>query len=583
MALVHLLNGIEVAPTDIHKIGFKTVFSDVTLAKTPDEVDNALNVDSVTFQRDGREIILSHLDTFGTTVGIPYVVYLQLSLVFVDYYVDLTEEMTVGDYYVTVKVKRRNDFSDFYSRSRGLSFEAMAQMGAGYVYTDIPYKIVSPVTAERALLLGLSTFTIGRLVIEEVRTVFELIQQAIAAIIPSVGLGVVINIGAIIFAIIRVVLHAIYLIALILLLKKLIDEILNILFPKTRMFKACKVKELLTKSCELLGFSFSSSILDALPGLTILPTPMQRSKEKGLSVFQSVYQYFKADADFAYTNGHPSGLDTVPDLWSLVNAICIQFNARCTVVNGVVRIERWDFFKNNATTEFESYLTNQDRRVNEYSLNTFDLWRRYYIHYATDFSDMHAVDFADYVAAEYSTEQIVTTADSSLVTLKGLADVDIPFALGKRYDKNTLLTKVLKAFATLVDKIAQTSYASKINDDNGMLVISDQYFKTTKMLYVNSSGKQPDSYGDLISASALWDKYHYINQIQQNGYKIFRNVVLPINEKKFASLQNNNWILIDGKECELLEYTLNEHSRTLTCTYREPYNYEEGKLKTIEL
>lgn len=571
----HFINGVEISPRNIDSIGFKTDFSDNINSTIGREL--AINVDELTLPNEAKDIIAQWENTNGIFQGIPYNI--QLGNTNLQYYIDLTEPTKYKDNETIVKIKRRKDYDNFLELAKGTSFDLLKNRGVNFQYIDIPYIIVPPNQVELGVTLSLSIFVISKTIIDELNKLSELLSEITTSIIPSVGAGVVVNVGAIALALIKVTLHVAYLLLLTSMLIKLVEQLKELIFPKIRKFKGINVKELLVKSCDYYGYKFSSTLLDSLSGLTILPVPIVKEKYKG---FKSIFNYIANDLNFAFTKGHPSGQDVCATIWTLIEILENQFNAKTRIVNGVVQLERRDYWKNKANTQILSSLTLQDKRMNEFELNVFDSWKRYYIHYQVDYADQFTLDSFDNTDIEISTEP-TNIIDKDLITIKGLQDRNIVFSLGVRKEKLNFLEKRVKDLFSLVDKIANTSYSSIITNRLGVLTISNQFYGNTKLLYCDSSGKQTNDYLNKIGAVALWNNFHYINEISRNSYKIKSNVKILMNESLFVNLLNNNWVEIDGKVCEILTLEYKDRESLATITYKEPFDYASKHTNTIRI
>ena len=571
----HFINGVLISPRNIDSIGFKTDFSDSINSVIGREL--AINVEELTLPNEAKDIINSWIATNGVFQGIPYQI--ELNNTKLEYYIDLTESTKYRDNEIIVKIKRRKDYDNFLELAKGTSFDILKNRGVNFQYIDVPYIIVPENQVELGVTLSLSIFVMSKAIIDEINKLSEILAEITTSIIPSVGAGVVVNVGAIALALIKATLHATYLLLLIAMLKKLADQLKELIFPKIRYFKACKVKELLEKSCLYYGFKFKSTLLDNLSGLTILPVPIVKEKYKG---FKSIFNFIANDLNFAFTKGHPSGQDVCSSLWSLIEILENQFNAKTRIVNGVVQLERRDYWKNIASTQILSSLTLQNKRMNEYELNVFDTWKRYYLHYNVDYADKFTIDKFDNTDIEISTEP-TKVLDIDLITIKGLQDRNIPFSLGVRKDTLNWIEKRVKDLFKLVDKISNSSYSSIITNRLGVLTISNQFYGNTKLLYCDSNGKQTNDYLNKIGSVALWNNYHYINEISRNGYKIKSNVKILMNESLFVNLLNNNWVEIDGKICEILTLEYKDRDSYATITYKEPYDYASLHTKTIRI
>lgn len=576
----HFINGVEITPRNIESIGFVSNWTDSTSMSDKDHKDLSLNVDTIILPNEGKREVENWLSTMGSFAGIPYQVQLSNGTK-IDYYVDLTEQPIYKDYECEVKIKRLKNQDNFYEQAQGTSFDYLAHTKkATFNYIDVPYVIVPNNQAEMGISLSISLFVMVKALEEAILKIAELTAELTADIIPDIGVGV----GAVVVAkpwdiikdAVKLALQIAYSILLIVAIKKLADQLSELIFPKVRNFKACKVKELLEKSCKSFGYKFKSTLLDNLDGLTILPVPLTKSRYNGKNLKKYVVDFTANDLDFAFTKGHPTGSDSVSSVWQLVQAIETTFNAKCRVSNGLVEIERIDYWKNIATNQVTTSLALQDSRQDKYTFNTHESWKRCYIHYQPDYSDYHTLDNFDVTDFEASTESIQNSYNDNI---KGLRDISIPFSLGRRKETLNWVEQRAKDLFTVIDSICSTSYTSLITDRLGVLIIGQQYFVNTKLLYT-TNGKQLENYIDKIGASSLWSNYHYLSQIQLNGYKIKESVKILMNDENFVNLLNNNWAVINGKICELLNLEYKDMESYATISYKEPFDYSSKFLTT---
>lgn len=561
----HFINGVEISPRNIDSIGFKTDFSDNISSSVGREL--ALNVDEITLPNEGKSIINSWINTNGVFLGLPYQV--KFGNTTLEYYIDLTEPTKYNDKEVVVKIKRRKDYDNFLELAKGTSFELLNSKGVKFNFINIPYLIIPPNQVELGMTIAISIYVIGKSILDELNKIAEITAELITSLIPAIGLGAVVVVGAIVLSVIKLLLHIAYLVLLIIMLIKLVQQMKELIFPKVRYFKACSTLELLQKSCNYYGYKFQSTLLKNLGNSVILPVPLVKPKYKGK---KSIFNFLQNDLDHAFTKGYPTGQDSCSTMWSLLEALENQFNAKVRIINGVVYLERRDYWKNKANTQILSSLTLQDKRINEYELNVYDTWKRYYIHYQIDYLDQFTLDNFDFTDSEYTTD-VVKAYDRDLVTIKGLQDRSIPFSLGTRKESLNFVEKICKILFSLIDNIAKTSYSNVITNRLGVLTISNQYFSNTKFLLCDSTGKQVEDYKSKIGADALWNNYHVINKIQNNSFKIKSNVKILMNETIFVNLLNNNWVEIDGKVCEILSCEYKDRDSYALITYKEPYDY----------
>ena len=566
----HFLNDIEIAPRNLQDIGFISDWSG-----RPAELE--LNVDKIILPREGKEIVEAHIQQLGVFEGIPYRVEMSPGL-YVDYFVDLTDEAIFRDHEVEVKIKKRRGLDQFFERANGTSFELMKRKGVDFQFIDIPYVIIKDDQVVLGLTLGVSLYVMTQQTINAVQQTATLTAAFIQAVTPNATVPPLPPLGAVLALAIQLAAQIVYTAALLLATIKLAQQFFELIFPKVRYYKACKVKELLTKGCQHLGYTFTSTMLDQLGGLTILPVPLVKNKG-------SIWDYLQNDLNFAFTRGYPTAQDTVPTLGQLIQAVEDTFNAKTKVLNGNVQIERRDYWQGVTPNQITPALVVQDDRIDEYRLNTEEVWKRYYIHYQVDYADIHTLDFYDPTDAEFSTEP-TTVVNHDLVSIKGLNDVNIPFALGVRKGNLNLIEQLAKGLFTVVDAVTGifgggTNFAGQISARQGVLQISQQFFGVTKLLLVDNNGKQVPGYITKIGASALWNNYHYIEQIQLNDFEVRNSVRCAITNLDFVNLLNNNYADVNGELVEVLRVEYLDEQAWAEITYKKPSTYADGKVTTL--
>lgn len=565
----HFLNEIEIAPENLSEIGIVVNYSD-----SPNTLE--INTDSIILPREGFNIVKQHIETLGLFEGIPYRVELNdgTSL---EYYVDLLESLKISDFRAEIKILKRKSKDNFKENADGTSFDLMRSKGVQFNLELIDYVVIGENQLERALTLGVTIFILSDHVIRAGKEALDSISELIKAVTPNLGLGITYDTGDIIDLSLKVLFRIIYFAFLLIALLELATELFLLIFQPIRKFKACKVKELLVKGCAYLGYTFESTLIDSLPYLTVLPVPIVKERE-------SIFDIRPESWVKPFTYGTPSATDSVNSLGQLVDALLTMFNAKLRVFNGVVRIERRDFWQNLAGAQILPALNNQSKRVDEYTYNTAEAWKRYYIRYTPDFSDLHTIDGFTYDESdvEYSTEP-TSSVNSDLVTIKGLNEVLIPFSLGARKTRLNWLEELAKALFDTIDIVTGlfgggTNFGSQISERKDVLKISSQYFSNTKLLYA-IGGRQKAGYLNTIGAPALWNKYHYINAIDLNGWKIKDGARFRLNGSDFLTLLNNNYAEINGISCEILSIEYLDEKKEATITYKEPSNYAVGKVE----
>ena len=566
----HLLNGVEITPRNRDSIGVVSTFQG-----NPDEL--SLNVDSIVLSREGYDLVKQHIQTIGLFEGIPYQV--ESGGVVLDYYVDLVDASnTFKSFECELKIKRRKAIDNFTDNAAGTSFELMLKKDVEFPTFNVPYVIIKDNQVELALITGITLYMMTSALIQSIKDLATTLSQGIQASTPNAGFPPSIDTGDIIAYIINVAAQIVFITAQLIAIIQMATKFFALIFPPVRNLLACTIWDLMRVSCEHLGYSFNSTLAVQYPNYTILPVPLVRNRK-------SIFDWIPEELTAPFNKGVPSSSDTTPTIKTLFDAAETIFNARTRVVNGVVQFERRDWYANVTPNNIIPALNIQAERTDEFSYNVDDVWKRYYIHYNLDTMDIHTMDkIYNYHDAEYSTEP-TNVVNADLVSIKGLNDVNIPFAMGARKEGLNWLEKLVKEMFEFIDYITGifgggTNFAAKIENRIGVLMVSQNYFTTTKFLYCVNGKQQPD-FLDYVSARAIWGKFHYINQIQLNDYAIKNEARIQMTQSEFVTLLNNNFAEINGVMCEILRIEWIDEKSFAQITYRERNNYAIGKVNTL--
>lgn len=575
----HYLNGIEISPRNRDSIG---VVSDFT--GNPEFL--SLNVDSIILPREGNDIIKQHIQQNGLFIGIPYTV--DLNGVTIDYYVDLSDSVNkpmVRQHEIEVKIKKRSGNDSFWERANGTSWELIHSMRPDLIdpyLKDIGYYVVRDNIAEMVFSLSIATFIMVKQLYDEIyNAATQTNQTATNPVLAALNWIVLV----------------IYWATLLLAIVTMVNQLFKILFPRRKFLKGMYYHDLLKAGCEYLGFNTwpSSITFPNNPGWFILPVPLQETNE-------SFFEKVSGDLPDYFNKGWPTASDTIPTFGDFLRECEKQFNAKVLIdpFTKTVVLERRDWLQQSTQLALTPALNLQPSRDDQYTYNTEDTWKRYYIHYALDYTDTHTVDGYMYGIhdAEYSTENTVAVTNQDLITIKGLNEVSINFAMGDNKGNLSALEVLAIPFCLGVDiatffitfGTGGTNYTAQIIDRVNGLKIANEYFAVTKSLYTkivpgtsNKVSLATNKYDSDYSATALWNKYHYINYIANNDFIIRENARLRIHQSDFVSLLQNNYAWIDGKLCEILRLEWIDEKSEASITYKEPFDWANGKVSLLKI
>lgn len=549
----HYINGIEVTPKNADSIGF-------TIDYTTDYNLPELNTDSIILTTEARKIVLNHINSLGVFEGIPYMV--KILDIELDYYIDLTDAPIIGDSEIEVKIKRRKSVLSFMEQARGTSFELINKTHP--ISTRIAqYVIIEDQQGLKLIILAINTFTLAKELQDAILKIIESAQDVIKAATVNVGVPPSIDLGDVIAAVALLVARIAYAVFILIQLVRLIKQIIEILVPKVREFKCSTVLELITKGCQSLGYNFSSTFLNDYKNLSILPAPLLNSDP-------SVFEKLLSTDTTVYTKGYPSSIDTTPTLGSLINAMLDFCSGELRVIGNTVHLE--PEFNDTPSAIINNTLNIQSKRENEYSFNTGDAWKRYLVKYRFDTSDLHTLNNYQKGQIELSTEP-VTVQNQDLVSIKGLVNIDIPFAYGIRKNSLNFFETQLLKFATFADGIinglgGNGNNAAKVSVRIGVMQISQQQFSVSKLLYLSGT-KQPVNYLDIIGAKKIQQEFHEKNQVKENFKKI-QNSSIGMSDEQFKNIVNGGNKITDsitGEDLEILTIEWINQTRTAQIQY----------------
>lgn len=472
-----------------------------------------------------------------------------------DGYLDFTDELTViGGEEISLALKKRagtdwlNDVAD------GFSFAYLADQNiiTNGDYVKVPYVINYIPDGLQLIMLSMSLFMMSKELIENIQKLAETIADVTDAATPVIGVGVGFgavavtawDLGNFILVVIKAVARIAYIIAIIIAIKNLIEEIFEQLLPPKRYHLGMKFRTMFERSCQYLGLGFSSSI----PELDWVHIP--RKDRKGGDSGES---------------GFPTNTGPIYTFGDLIREMKKMFNADFRIINGVFHFERQDNFDIISSYVIPSFFNDQERLLDKNSFNTGEIVANYNIHWQYDIQDQNTLDDQTGRVFQAITKPI-SFNDQKLVNIKGLAEIDMPFSIGKTKNGLTRVEEVAKDLGRFVDNLTGifgggTNFASQITNRIGSLLLSSHFLTYGKVVKMSGNKLATDQRSEL-SATQLWDKYHFINSFAEvngvhNQFYRFKELPVPMSLEEFTHLLENNKVSDQsGNECiiEKMEY-----------------------------
>lgn len=431
----------------------------------------------------------------------------------------------------------RRGMAHFFQRANGLTFERLYQEGGipNNLMFDVDYLIVpDDLNLQKAVALSLQislSFQISQVILEAAKLIGDATNPLTAtnAVIKAIAIAVQVTVLSVQFAINSVTLKELYL-------------------PKIRKFKAMSDYTLITLGCQHLGYTLDSQALFNLRYIATLPKPQMKPN---VSIFQF---YFNQLGDY-FNQGYPSLTDSCPTLWSLIESYLTTYNLRCFVYDGRVKIERTDFFQQNANLVIKPTYSDQQTRERVWEYNDEEVYLRKYFRYQSDFTDLQAVNGIP-INVRYSERQTkpLTVINQDLVNIKGLNEYVIPFDLAAVKTDLTGVEKAINGLFGLVDNVinffgGNSNLQDAIQGRLGVILISQQFFNQTKRLAMASptSTKQATDYLSRLSINNIIDAYHQDLQVKNNSRRI-EKMTVPFTMQKLKTLEQNNFVTLDSGE-----------------------------------
>jgi len=470
-----------------------------------------------------------------------------------DGYLDFTDQTTViGGEEFSCSLKKREGTDWLNEVADGFSFAYLADQNfiTSGDYKKVPYIINYIPDGMQLILLSISLYMMTKELIENIQKIAESIGDVTDAATPvlgvSVGLGAGVvtawDLGNFILVTIKLIARIVYLVAIVIAIKKLIEEIFAQLFPAKRYHLGMDLRTLFERACQYLGLGFTSNIPEL--DWVHIPSKDRKGGEDGES-------------------GHPLSDGPIGTFGDLIRVWKKGFNADYRIINGVFHFNRRDSFDIVSNYQVPSFFNDQERLLDRVKFNTDEIIANYNIHWSYDTQDQNTLDDQTGRVFQAVTSPI-TTIDSKLVNIKNLAEIDLPFSIGKTKLGLTHLEEVAKDLGQFVDNITGifgggTNFASQIRNRVGSLLLSSHFLTVGKMVKMSGSKLANDQRAEL-STTLLWDRYHFINSFAEvngvhNQYWRFEGVEVPMSLQEFDELLETNKVTdADGNEVEIEEF-----------------------------
>jgi len=464
---------------------------------------------------------------------------------------------------VQCALSRIEDKTTIYERSKGISMLLLKE--EGYIttsdYVKIPYIVEKKFNLLEFMMLSLTTYMLLKELAEATRKLSEDIAEVTAlATGGMIGTG---QASAILLAVVKAALNLAYAILMIIYIIDLIKDLVNMILSPVREFKGMKLKTMLEKSCDYIGYDYSSSAPE-MEYLYYLP-----SKDKPATLSTQISNVLTGDNITGQPDdGIPNSGDvghTFEELLSLHSDI---FKSKLKITQTTVHQEA---LVNDGFWENDSNYTIPDVLNESKVYNTDELNSRLLIRFEKDELDRWTID--DPVGRIYEVvTHPVTVSDKRCVKIKGYKEVRPGVSLGSRKSGLTDIEIAILELTTLADSVVNffggnSNLSGLIQNRVGYLKISDQTTSVAKLLYlkpVNGVLKMPSDYKTHLSAKAQWDNYliegsfvETVGGVQNRGQKQYLSdeaITIPFGFSDFVNLINNTRVnTVTGEKAQITD------------------------------
>ena len=443
---------------------------------------------------------------------------------------------------VIASLKSLSSLDDLESRAEANSAGYLESIG---VFTDEDYVPVKWVIDQPFDVVGfVLTVSVTYTFVKEVSEAIERISNRINDVQAHTAGGATGPIAAAIFLALSILIELAYIAIMLAQVINLMEKMITNMISPVREHQGIRLKTLLEKSMNHFGYQFDTNI-DELDWFVYLP-----SKPFGIGTLTDrLLNLVKIN-----TKGIPNPEDygyVISDAMELCETL---FNARYVIIDDTVHLYPDD----DPFWVKESSYTLPDILLNEVRFNTQDLRANRLYRFETDISDTHTITEFEGTNIETITTPI-TTRDERKNGIRGLEDLAIPMALGKRKGELNVIEEAILAVAGFAEDAvnifgANKDFRSKIKQRVDFLKMSSDTFTVPKLLYIpGDDGLIPEDHLDFLSARALDTKFYSSNSFIQNSFQrqrfLFENVTIsPFRQRDFNVLIKNSYFKTnDGK------------------------------------
>jgi len=552
-----------------------------------DNVQPSLSIESFNFKLNARKLINEWVaDGMTTGVGIfeaiPFEIQVfnqQLTKSFKGY-LDFTKDFKdfQDDGNLAISVFKAKSLDNFFGQIEGLTYGYLESIGAvtNGNYNDLDYVVEKKIQILELIMLVISTYIMIKELKESIVSLVDTINKTITAIIPSVGMGVVINVGQILYAVLSIILRLLYIALILVAIINMGKQLFELFIQPKRKHKMINLRTALRVVCTHLGYALDcpNSFFNNIYYLPSNPQIDEVDKFGIISTPKGIKKGIPNSNDYGYN---------CAEMFELAKKLIA---GRFAIIgNTVILRPKKDPFWNT-----QSNFVRNNVLLNSIEYNTSDLKPSKLISFSIDQTDEFTIDNFAGTNIEIRTTQI-TTVNKDAVLLKGFEQISFNVALGNRKDKLNPLEKSLKTIGGIIDNITGifgggTNLAAKVKNKIGAAKFSSNNHSIPKLIYA-VGGKIPPNHRQMFNANKLYDDFLNVDSFVLNNFgnqKVLRNDVdLPFGFDDFNDLSNNAFATINNKQVKInqIRWKIGQDRAAINYEYKQPYTKNLKEFKII--
>jgi hypothetical protein len=395
----------------------------------------------------------------GIYEGVGIRIYPCANQLLFDGYIDLADASTTWEcdrvIAPCVEKARTDSVNDL---ARGVSFAVLATLPVGSQgriipsvdYKKIPYCVTAIPDGTQIALLSISNIVILRELQDLIKTIPQQIQSLIgAATTTAATLGA--SVALIVAEIIKTVLYILYLAAIIVAIVNMVKALIDNIWQSKKYKLGMREEDCWKRMCQYFGLGFSSTIYSntsAFKNATHIPAKnVIPSTANPLNVFQRPYDESVGFPNNPDVYGHPD-----ENCGDFIARMCQKYNAGVSIINNVLYFEEVHYWNNSAAWQ----IPNTDEQGNTFNLpdpnktNAAELYANYYIAFSTDQGDLNTIHRYKGTSCEVQVRPINTVNAQRRSQQNGI-QIIFPEALAKR---KQYLTRVEKALNQVINALS---------------------------------------------------------------------------------------------------------------------------------